>query len=52
MSTAEVADLLGISTWTVRTLTKQGRLPVVRLSRKTRRYDRGAVLAALEDLAV
>ncbi len=44
---AELAAFLRVEPETVRSLAREGRIPVIRLGRKTRRYDLDAVMAAV-----
>ena len=52
LTPTQIAELLGVSTRTIRNLTSRGLLPVVRLSSKCVRYPREAVELALEKLTV
>ena len=45
----EIAEIIGISIYTVYEWTKLGRIPVIRLTPRTIRYDIDAVLAALQE---
>jgi len=50
LSTAkEIAEIIGISTYTVYEWTRLRRIPVIRLTPRTIRYDIDAVLAALKE---
>ena len=44
----EIAELLGISTWTVYSWARSKRIPVIRATPRIVRFDADAVLAALE----
>ena len=44
----EIAELLGISTWTVYSWARSKRIPVIRATDRIVRFDADAVLAALE----
>jgi excisionase family DNA binding protein len=43
----EVARLLGVTPWTIRAWVKAGRLPVLRLSKRTLRFDAAEVMRAV-----
>jgi excisionase family DNA binding protein len=47
MTPRELAALLGVTTPTVHQWAHEGRIPVIRASAKTLRFDEAAVLAAL-----
>ena len=47
MTSAQIARQLNVSAYTVRVWTRQGRIPCLSISRKTKRYDLAAVCAAL-----
>ena len=47
LTTAELAERLGVSTATILQRVKAGKLPVIRLSAKTVRFDYQAVLRRL-----
>ena len=44
----ELADLIGVSTWTIYSWTNKGVIPCLRASNHVLRFDTDAVLAALE----
>jgi excisionase family DNA binding protein len=49
LSTArEIAEILGVSTWTVYDWSRSGRIPAIRATPRVVRFDADAVLAALE----
>jgi excisionase family DNA binding protein len=49
LSTArEIAEILGVSTWTVYSWARSKRIPVIRATERIVRFDADAVLAALE----
>ena len=48
----ELAELLRLSPGTIKQMARDGRIPSIRLSRKTLRFDVKAVAAALSALAV
>jgi excisionase family DNA binding protein len=49
LSTArEIAEILGVSTWTVYDWSRSGRIPAIRATPRVVRFDVDAVLAALE----
>ena len=49
LSTArEIAEILGVSTWTVYSWARSKRIPVIRATPRIVRFDADAVLAALE----
>jgi excisionase family DNA binding protein len=49
LSTArEIAEILGVSTWTVYDWARSGRIPAIRATPRIVRFDADAVLAALE----
>jgi len=45
----ETASMLGIGVRTVGNWMKRGRLPFIRLTKRTVRFDRGAVLAHIKN---
>jgi len=49
VSARELAAMLGVTTNTIRGWARSGRIPCLRVGRKTLRFDRGAVLAAIRD---
>ena len=44
----EVAELLGVSTWTVYSWSRKGTIPALRATDRILRFDADAVIAALE----
>jgi len=49
LSTArEIAEIVGVSTWTVYNWARSKRIPVIRATERIVRFDADAVLAALE----
>jgi excisionase family DNA binding protein len=49
LSTArEIAEILGVSTWTVYDWARSARIPAIRATPRIVRFDADAVLAALE----
>jgi excisionase family DNA binding protein len=44
----EIAELLGVSTWTVYSWTRKGTIPAIRATDRILRFDADAVIAALE----
>lgn len=52
LSEKRLAGILDVSTRTLRTWRKEGRLPYIRISRGTVRYDLDEVMAALEERKV
>ena len=44
----EVAELLGVSTWTVYSWSRKGTIPSLRATDRILRFDADAVIAALE----
>jgi excisionase family DNA binding protein len=49
LSTArEIAEIVGVSTWTVYSWARSKRIPVIRATDRVVRFDADAVLAALE----
>jgi excisionase family DNA binding protein len=47
LTVGQVAERLGLSTWTVSEMARQGTIPSIRLSRRTRRFDWPVVAAAV-----
>ena len=52
ISAASLADLLDVSSRTIRAWQKEGRLPYIKISPGTVRYDVAEVMAALEERKV
>jgi len=52
LTPSQIADLLSVTTRTIRNMTAKGLLPVVRLTGKTVRYPRAGVEASLAALTV
>ena len=44
---AELGEVLGVSARTVRRMVADGRIPVIRMSQRTLRFDKEKVLTAL-----
>jgi len=44
----EIAEIVGVSTWTVYNWARSKRIPVIRATERIVRFDADAVLAALE----
>jgi excisionase family DNA binding protein len=44
----EIAEIVGVSTWTVYSWARSKRIPVIRATDRIVRFDADAVLAALE----
>jgi excisionase family DNA binding protein len=49
VTTSELAVMLGVTADTIRGWARSGRIPCLRVGRKTLRFDREAVLAAIRD---
>ena len=47
ITTSELAERLGVTSDTIRKWTREGRIPCLRVGRKTLRFDLAAVLDAL-----
>jgi excisionase family DNA binding protein len=47
LTVAEMADHLRLSRWAIYSMARDGRLPVIRLSRRRLRFDPAAVAEAL-----
>lgn len=52
LNAEEAAELLGVATKTIRKMTHEGRIPVIRLSARCVRYDRAALEEWLESRTV
>lgn len=49
LTTKEMAEKLGVSVWTLHNYVKDGRIPVIKLSKTDFRFDEKAVMEALKN---